>query len=253
MTSTISTFIRKTRIAITPRSVLLRTRLQNGAIVAGYNRSGYGGRGVYIWRDSLEPELAALSSFLRPGMCFIDVGANVGVYAIKAAKDVGENGLVIAVEPFIESAFQLSRNVQANGLQNLRLRNCCVGRSTGHLRLYLNGGKPNSFGTLRIGDPKSLSVFCISLDDLCQWEQIERLDYLKIDAEGAEAMIIEGACGAIKRFRPVIQLEVTIGSTTCPEEYRRFAASNSANNVLIPAENGDALRNVKRLGWLEIG
>src|ERR1017187_7967619 len=99
----ISTLARKVRVAITPRSFLLRSHLQNGVVVAGHNRSGYGGRGVYIWRDSLEPELAALSSFLRPGMCFIDVGANVGVYAIKAAKEVGEKGLVIAIEPFIES------------------------------------------------------------------------------------------------------------------------------------------------------
>jgi FkbM family methyltransferase len=246
-----STFVRKLRVAITPRSFLLRSRLQNGAIVAGYNRSGYGGRGAYIWRDSLEPELAALSSFVKPGMCFIDIGANIGVYSMKAAKEVGEKGLVIAIEPFIESAHQLAANARTNGLQNLRLRMCCVGETTGHASLYLNEGKPNSFGLIQTGIASSLSVFCVSLDNLCDWEQINRLDYLKIDAEGAEEKILEGARRSIERFRPIIQLEVTMGCTACPERYLRFAAAKSPNKVFIPVENESALLTARKLDWRE--
>ena len=78
------TFLRKARVALTPRSFLLQTRLENGAIVSGYNRAGYGGRGIYIYRDALEPELAALRKFLKPGFVFVDIGANVGVYTLKA-------------------------------------------------------------------------------------------------------------------------------------------------------------------------
>ena len=244
-------FARKVCIAVMPRSFLLRTRLQNGAVVAGYNRPGYGGRGVYLWRDSLEPELAALSRFVGPGMCFVDVGANVGVYSIKAAREVGERGLVIAIEPFIESACQLAANVRANAFENVRLRNCCVGSRTGDARLYLNERKPNSFSLCKVGHAKSVSVFCVTLDDLCRWESIDRLDYLKIDAEGAEELILEGAREAIKRFRPVIQIEVTLNSAAAPERYRRFSAANSPNNVLVPVENEYALLNATRLGWIE--
>ncbi|HEV2731853.1 MAG TPA: hypothetical protein VGV15_17620, partial [Terriglobales bacterium] len=108
-------FLKKVRVALTPRSALLRTRLQNGAIVEGYNRAGYGGRGVYLFGDSLEPEFNYLQQFLRPGQVFVDVGANVGVFTVKAAKEVGNDGLVIAIEPFIETALRLSHNVRANG------------------------------------------------------------------------------------------------------------------------------------------
>ena len=248
----LSIFVRKARVAITPRSFLLKSHLQNGVVVAGYNRSGHGGRGVYIWRDGLEPELAALSAFLRPGMCFVDIGANVGVYTMKAAQGVGAEGLVIAVEPFIESARQLAANARANGFENVRLRNCCVGRATGHSKLYLNDCKPNSFGLLRTGDARSLSVFCATLDDLCHWEALERLDYLKIDAEGAEEMILEGGSRSIELFRPIIQIEVVKASTAIPKAYRRFSAVGSPNNVLIPAENEQALESARDLGWLEV-
>jgi FkbM family methyltransferase len=245
-------FLRKIRVALTPRSSLLRTRLQNGAVVEGYNRAGYGGRGIYLFRDSLEPELCHLQQFLKPGHTFVDVGANVGVFTVKAAKEVGDKGLIVAVEPFIESAHRLAQNIRANRYRNVRVRNVCLGAKTEQARLYLNMGKPNSFGLLPIDNADSVSVLSVSLDDLARWEQLDRLDYLKIDAEGAEAAILDGGHATIERFRPIIQVEVTISKTTLGFKYRRFAAPGSLNNVFIPAENKSAVDTATRLGWNEI-
>jgi len=230
----------------------LRTRLQNGAIIEGYNRAGYGGRGVYVFGDSLEPELRYLQHFLGAGQVFVDVGANVGVFTVKAAKEVGNDGLVIAIEPFIETAFRLSHNVRANGYSNVRVRNFCIGRDTQHARLHLNKGKPNSFSLIPNGNAESISVLSVSLDDLSRWEKLERLDYLKIDAEGAEAAVLEGGQEAISRFRPIVQVEVTICDSGLNLNYRRFAAPNSINNLFIPAENAKAVETVMKLGWAEI-
>ncbi|MGA9390304.1 MAG: FkbM family methyltransferase [Candidatus Sulfotelmatobacter sp.] len=245
-------FIRKVRLALTPRSALLRTRLQNGAIIEAYNRSGYGGRGVYVFGDSLEPELFCLQHFLGAGQVFVDVGANVGLFTVKAAKEVGNDGLVIAIEPFIDSALRLTNNVRANGFTNVRVRNVCIGCDTRETRLHLNKGKPNSFGLVPKGDAKSISVLSVSLDDLCRWENLKRLDYLKIDVEGAEAAVLEGAQEAISRFRPIVQVEVTIGESTLSSNYRRFSAPGSMNNVFIPAENATAVETAMKLGWSEI-
>lgn len=245
-------FLRKVRVALTPRSTLLRTTLQNGAIVEGFNRPGYGGRGAYVFGDALEPELFSLQHFLGPGQVFVDVGANVGVFTVKAAKEVGNDGLVIAVEPFIETAVRLSHNVRANAYSNVRVRNFCMGRATGHARLHLNKGKPNSFSMVPNGDAQSISVLSVSLDDLCRWEGLERLDYLKIDAEGAEAAVLEGGQEAIRRFRPIVQVEVTICESSLSLNYRRFAAPNSINNVFIPEENAKAIQTAMKLGWVEI-
>jgi FkbM family methyltransferase len=245
-------FLRKVRVALTPRSALLRTRLQNGAVIEAYNRSGYGGRGVYVFGDSLEPELSSLQHFLEPGQVFVDVGANVGLFTVKAAKEVGNDGLVVAIEPFIETAVQLTNNVRANRFNNVRIRTFCIGCDTQQTRLHLNKGKPNSFSLVPKGNAESISVLSVSLDDLCRWENLKRLDYLKIDAEGAEAAVLEGAQKAISRFRPIVQVEITIHESTLNLNYRRFTAPGSMNNVFIPAENAKAVETAMKLGWAEI-
>lgn len=248
-----SIFLRKIRVAITPRNWLLRTRLANGAVVAGYNRAGWGGRGAYIFRDEYEPELASLSYFLKPGSVFVDIGANVGIFSMKAAKDAGDSGLVIAIEPFIESARQLARNIEMNGFRNCRVRNLCISKSTGHQELYLSEKKPNSFGLIEsASDTGSVSVLAVSLDDLCIWEGITRLDYLKIDAEGAEDMILEGGVASIEKFRPIIQVEVNKIVSVIPPGYRRYSKPKGINNLLIPAEQAEAIKTAVAQGFVEI-
>ena len=68
-----------------------------------------------------------MQKFLDVNDVVVDVGANTGVYTLKAAKQVGANGLVIAVEPNIEILNVLSLSVKANRFGNVRLRNLCIG------------------------------------------------------------------------------------------------------------------------------
>ena len=91
---------RQVRVALTPRNRLLKAQLASGAIVYGQNRPGFGGRAVYVYGDATEPEFEHLDSFLDDTGVFIDIGANTGKWAIKAAKRFGNTGVVIAVEPF---------------------------------------------------------------------------------------------------------------------------------------------------------
>lgn len=251
MSMNIGILLRKIRLVVTPKNWLLRTRLENGALIAGYNRAGWGGRGIYVFRDALEPELASLSRFLEPGYVFIDIGANVGSFTVKAAKEVGESGTVIAIEPFIESARQLSRNIKMNRYRNCRVRNFCAAQTTGQRTFYLNRDKPHAFSLIQESDADSISVFGVSLNDLCTWEGITRLDYLKIDAEGAEEMILEGGAQAIARFRPIIQVEVTKTSSTLPPGYRRFSVPAGINHLFIPSERVNAIEAARTLGWTE--
>src|ERR1051326_2896276 len=100
-------FLRKVRVALTPRSWLLKTRLVNGAVVFGRNRPGYGGRGVYIFRDALEPEFEHLEQFLPAGGVFVDIGGNTGIYTVKAAQFFRRHGRGVyifrdALEPEFE-------------------------------------------------------------------------------------------------------------------------------------------------------
>src|SRR5262245_9425416 len=135
-----SIILRMVRIALTPRDRLLETRLSNGAIVRGKNRPGHGGRGIYVYGDAIEPELEHLEELPGRTGVFIDVGANTGAYALKAAKHFGGDGLVVAIEPFPEVAAVLHQNVLLNRFSNVRVRALCVASETGARTLWLNRG-----------------------------------------------------------------------------------------------------------------
>lgn len=243
-------FLRKLRVALTPRGWILKSTLASGARVFGENRDGYGGRGVYVWRDAIEPEYEHLESFLDPSGVFIDVGANTGVYTIKAAKHFGNTGVVLALEPFPDVFAQLCRSVRENGFVNVRLRNMCAGKQTISSTLWKNFGKPNSFSLHKQDTGATgISVLAVALDDLFAWEQLTRCDYLKIDAEGAEQEILDGAKNLISSHRPIIQVEGTenvfkISATN----YSAFRAHNGPNIVYIPNESPRSALPAQ-LGW----
>jgi len=129
---------------------------------------------------------------LRPGEVFLDLGANVGYYAILAAKFIGAEGLVIAVEADPEVAEMLAKNVEANHLNNnVRVVSGAVTDHTGIVRL---GRAPASGWTgLYYGEPDEwVEVTGFTVDDLVKTLQLSRVDAVKIDVEGAEARVLKG-------------------------------------------------------------
>jgi FkbM family methyltransferase len=236
-----------------PNSSLLRAQLSNGAVVWGPNKSHHGGRAIFLFRDLYEQELKSLGMFLHPGDVFVDVGANVGCYAVKAAKEVGQNGIVVAVEPSAATSAYLVESARRGRLENLRVRTYCLGGNTANSTFYLSSDGPTSYSLVRPDVPtECISVFTVSLDDLCSWEGLQRLDYLKIDAEGAEEAILCAGQASISRFRPIIQAEAWICKPNLPiNDYLTFRAKGSSNVVFVPRENSEASQVARNLGWIE--
>ncbi len=247
-------FLRKVRVALTPHDWLLKSRLDNGAVVYGKNRAGFGGRGIYVLRELIEPEFQHLEKFLDSTGVLVDVGANTGIYSLKAAKHFGGNaGVVLSLEPFPDVLATLYHSVQANGFSNVRLRNFCAGDSTKTATFWMNSGKPHSF-SLKQSDTQasSFSTLTVKLDDLFVWEGLERFDYLKIDAEGAEADVLRGAQGIIAKYRPIIQAEVSIHDVNINlSDYSTFRAPHSANKMYIPNEH-PKIAIPATLGWVRL-
>ena len=248
--------IRKARVALTPKNCLLKTTLSDGATICGRNRPGYGGRGIHIFRDTIEPEIQHLLDFLTPGGVLVDIGANTGIYTLKDGRYLAANGgTVISLEPFPEMLAMLQHNVRLNGLNNVRLRNFCAGDHTLAAAFWQNFDKPNSLSLIRQDEEAaSFSVLVVALDDLFEWEGVNRLDYLKmIDAEGAEELILQGASRTIEKFRPIIQLEILlVDSHASFPGYTAFQASTgSTNRLLIPNES-PKLTVPQTLGWKKV-
>jgi FkbM family methyltransferase len=199
---------KKVRVAVTPRNRLLKATLANGAVVYGKNRAGFGGRGVYIYGDKSEPEFEHLDRFLDDTGVFIEVGANTGKHSIKAAKHYGDGGVVIAIEPNPDVLSILHRSISANNLANIRLRNFCIGERRSAGIMWMNNSKPVMFSLLKNDDEaEGFSTLTLTLDELFEWEGLDRLDFLKICAEGAEGQVLAGGRETIARYRPIIEIE----------------------------------------------
>ncbi|MBY4828854.1 FkbM family methyltransferase [Burkholderia dolosa] len=143
-----------------------------------------------------------IEKLLEPGNCFVDVGANIGLHTLAAARSMQGRGKIIAFEPFGPTKALLERSVWMNGYSSLvEIHQAAVSNETGHRKLFL--GATSGHHSLfplddRIGtgtEPVEVSV--VRIDDVVP--PTLKVDLLKIDAEGAELQVIESATGLIER------------------------------------------------------
>lgn len=168
--------------------------------------------GEEIFRNGCyEPEtVRILQRLLKPGMCFFDVGAHVGQYTLLAAPIVGDAGQVHAFEPDPETFSKLLENVRMNGLGNVRCTQAALAGNEGQAILWLSG--PDYIGTnsLRQNDyssGKNIRIPCMTLPIYARGRNINRVDVLKIDAEGAEYDILASSVALLKDAPPLLILE----------------------------------------------
>jgi len=164
---------------------------------------------IYAFREEYEPELRYLWSMLRAGDAVVDVGASFGLYSLVAANRVGPAGRVLAFEPARASYDILCRNVELNGYHWLRASQFALADRRGEAALYhYPDPSKNSLGATR----EALSheqVVVRTLDEVLDMGDIPgRLAAVKIDVEGAESLVLQGAQRTIAQFRPLIIFEV---------------------------------------------
>ncbi len=133
---------------------------------------------------------------LKPGMVAFDVGANLGYYTLLFADRVGINGKVIAIEPNPSTFALLQETVSLNGYdRNTTLvQAAATDRSEGEIELFVPFGEPKNATVATDGGERAaelrVSVPVVSIDHLSAGQQ--RVDFLKIDVEGAEQAVLAG-------------------------------------------------------------
>ena len=139
--------------------------------------------------------------WLRAGMTVLDVGAHVGQYTLLASGIVGPAGRVIAFEPHPVLGRVLARNVTRAGCQNVTVLPVALGRASGSGTLVLH--PPDNFGgsSLRPDDASAgharATVEVTTLDEALDRLGGPPVDLVKIDVEGAELDVIDGARGTL--------------------------------------------------------
>jgi FkbM family methyltransferase len=180
---------------------------------------------------SFEPnEFAFLDRALKPGMIFVDVGANDGYYTLFAARKLGGDGHVIAVEPSSRERAHLCRNLERNAIANVTVVPAALGAAAGTAELKLADGLHaghNTLGDFAHNDVVAAGTERVqveTLDTIAGRLGLQRIDVMKIDVEGAEASVIAGARGVLMSMRPLLLLEVDDGALR--------AQRNSAQSLL---------------------
>jgi len=150
---------------------------------------------------------AFLRSHLRPGLTVVDVGANVGDVAAVAAECVTARGRVIAFEASPENAARLRELFRH--MPYVEVHHAAVTDAPGTLTLHLDAKSSKRHSLFEDAVSvrgESVTVPAVTLDAICA--DVRRVDFLKIDAQGAEARILAGARRLLERDRPVILFEL---------------------------------------------
>lgn len=141
---------------------------------------------------------------IKKGMTVLDIGANIGYYTLIAARLVGDEGKVIAFEPDPTNFALLKKNVEGNGYKNVILVQKAVSNKAGEVKLFLRAGNLAGHHLYDAHDGnKFVTVSAITLDEYLENENLNKIDFVKMDVEGAEWGVLQGMRNLIEKNNDV--------------------------------------------------
>jgi FkbM family methyltransferase len=164
---------------------------------------------VYGIHEPITTEV--ISRKLKKGMVCVDIGANIGYYALLESKNVGPDGKVIAIEPSPIAFYYLEKNLKFRHQSKYETYNfACSDHDT--TSCFLINEKSNISKIVKEADEvldgtKKIFVTTKKLDSILLKNE-SKIDFLRMDIEGNELNVILGAKNIIKKFKPIIQFEM---------------------------------------------
>lgn len=160
---------------------------------------------VAIYAGGFERDVAnAIKRYCRPGWCALDIGANVGAHTMRLARMVGPEGRVIAFEPTTYAYAKLTKNIALNAYPNIRsIRVALSNLNLEKQKIAFRSSWPSAGA--RLDGP--CTVDFRRLDDWATENQLDQVDIIKIDVDGAEFEVFEGAYQLLSRCRPIFIAE----------------------------------------------
>jgi len=205
-----------------------------------------------IFIDKYESEnLELMNNIISPGDVVFDVGANVGAITLPLAESVGPTGQVHAFEPGIPIFDRLTKNIRHNQSVSARIfpNHVGISKNEGELIWREFAHMPGNAGFHEPnGNWKPSSSYRVpvtTLDAYVARNGLEHVNFIKIDTEGFEPMVLAGACETMRRFRPVLMVETLqeYQEMSGPDYFRRIEvilyplsyALFKCNGRLVPA------------------
>lgn len=177
---------------------------------------------------------------ILPGQTVVDAGGHIGTFALMAGRRVGPEGRVIVFEPSPATLALLKRNLELNPMPWVKLHACALGAKDGLATLYVStpgDGNPAADSLHPSKDRERVEVPLRPLDEVLAEDGVGRVDHLKIDVEGAELMVLDGAPKALASAGRVL-MEVHTLHVSRQEALSRLKAAGLTVRVVSEAEHG---------------
>lgn len=208
---------------------LVMTRTWSGSRLLCSMEDGFERRIVHFGTHEHRTE-RFLHAIFEPGDVFVDIGANIGVFSLLAASRVGPRGRVFALEPVPATFERLQRNLALDAASNVRAFNLAAWSAAAEVAMTCPVDPRLHSGVFHLEpgeEAGQLRVPAVALDELLlTGQQVDRVNVLKLDIEGAELPALEGARRLLAAFRPAVLAEVDLRHTRRfdyrPQDLARF-------------------------------
>lgn len=156
--------------------------------------------------------ISLIKKYVKKGDIVLDIGANIGMYSILISRIIGHTGKVYAFEPDPTTAYYLKENLRLNNCLNVVVLQLALSEENGKIILNKPEGSGDSFNYISKTETENQSndsIGAIRLDDFLEANKIGRIDFVKMDIEGAELLCMKGAKEImLAKLKPVIVTEV---------------------------------------------
>lgn len=196
------------RLLFQLRNFFLRSRsltVQVGDIAFQLTPDGAAAAGIWLGMKMEFEEIEFVLEHIKPGMTFVDIGSNAGVFSLAVATKM-RDGHIYAFEPSPWTFRLLQDNIRLNSLEGIIApQQIALADYAGEAVLNVNDKWKDDLNTLGRPDPwysrikSQLTIPVTTLDAFARAEGIHRLDILKVDVEGAELLVFRGATTWLER------------------------------------------------------
>ena len=213
---------------------------------------------------TFEPDVTRIiESFCQPGWTILDVGANIGAHTLRFGKVAGSSGRVYAFEPTDYAYRKLLRNIALDHLDSTEAFQVAVSNRSQRRQTVNYRSSWRSDGR----NMSSASVVdVVRLDDWCAENRVERIDCIKVDVDGDEWPVLQGAEQILRRYRPLIIIEIGAWHFRRTDEnplslleelgYRFWDAKTCSEypdlesiRAVLPAEDDQMSYSINVLAW----
>jgi len=167
----------------------------------------------YFPEDYEKDNFQFINEQVRRDMIIFDIGAHIGVTTVVLAQRAGKGGKVFSFEPTPTTAAVLKKTVAINKLGNVSVETCAISDKKGKATFHISENQVDNANSLSDNirperQKYSIDVELNTIDDLVKERNLPRIDFIKIDAEGAEARVLKGGDQTITKFKPRMTLGI---------------------------------------------